>query len=142
MQTSTEIGHPEGPLSDTAIIKNAKPTPDVNHGHGGLNLLISSPVKSVKIETWMENDIKSNMASGKEPLADQKCLDSLFQNDLSSVQSCKRSAGDAMNGLQRVGEDFIDLSVKELLLTGNVRTNEGEKKNDSADIIKTSMLEI
>ena len=116
MLTSPLLGHPEGPLADTAPVKNVKPTPYTDHGHGGLNSLNSSTKESVKTEPPTENDIKSNMASGNEPLADQKCLDSLVQNDLSSVQASTKAVGD-------------------------VKTKKEEKKNDSADIIKTSMLE-
>ncbi|KAK7301030.1 hypothetical protein RJT34_11885 [Clitoria ternatea] len=106
--TSPEIGHPEGALTDTSAIKNVKPLPDTNHGHGGLNSLTSST------------------------------------NDLSSTQSCTKSAGDLLNGVQKVGQEyFIEVSTKEQLLDGigNPITH-GEKKNSSADIIKTNNVEI
>ncbi|KAK7385462.1 hypothetical protein VNO78_31183 [Psophocarpus tetragonolobus] len=35
--TTAEINHPKRPLADTSGIQNVKPTPDINHGHGGMN---------------------------------------------------------------------------------------------------------
>ncbi|XP_027332662.1 membrane protein of ER body-like protein [Abrus precatorius] len=100
--TSSEIGHPEGLLTNTSIIKNVKPTPDINNGHGEMNSLISST------------------------------------NGLSTIQSYTKSAGDAMNGMPIIGQDFTD-KAKEQLLAGNLMTNEGEEKRASVDIIKTNI---
>ncbi|KAK7321313.1 hypothetical protein VNO77_31826 [Canavalia gladiata] len=63
-------------------------------------------------------------------------------NDLSSIQSHTKSAGDVMNGALKVGQDFIDSSAKEQLLAGNLMTKGGEKKNTSVDIIKTNNVEV
>ncbi|XP_061339155.1 membrane protein of ER body-like protein [Gastrolobium bilobum] len=63
MITSPEIGHAEGSLADTALVENVKSTPDINHGNGGTSYQISSTVKSVKIESWIENGIKSHITS-------------------------------------------------------------------------------
>jgi len=68
-------------------------------------------------------------------LADRKCLDSLFQNDLLSIQSGTKGAGDLMNGVQSVVQDSIDFLAENWIIS------EGEKKNASVDIIRTGMLE-
>ncbi|XP_028200797.1 membrane protein of ER body-like protein isoform X4 [Glycine soja] len=99
--SSPEIGHSKGPLADTSDIKNVKPTSNINHGHGGMNSLMSST------------------------------------NDLSSIQSGTKGAGDLMNGVQSVVQDSIDFSAKKQLLAENWIISEGEKKNASVDIIRT-----
>ncbi|AES98434.2 hypothetical protein MtrunA17_Chr5g0428711 [Medicago truncatula] len=40
--SSSDIGHPEGTLGDADLIKNVKPTSDVNHGRERMNSTISS----------------------------------------------------------------------------------------------------
>lgn len=47
--SSTEIGHSKGPLADTSDIKNVKPTSNINHGHGGMNSLMSSTVSQYRL---------------------------------------------------------------------------------------------
>lgn len=78
------------------------------------------------------------MASRYDPLPNQKCLDSLCQNDWSTIESSTKSAGDLMNRVQ----DFIDFSQEKQLPGRNLMINKGEKKNASDDIIKKGMLEI
>ncbi|KAH1095221.1 hypothetical protein GLYMA_14G187300v4 [Glycine max] len=80
--SSTEIGHSKGPLADTSDIKNVKPTSNINHGHGGMNSLMSST------------------------------------NDLSSIQSGTKGAGDLMNGVQSVVQDSIDYASVDIIRTG------------------------
>ncbi|RDY09826.1 Membrane protein of ER body-like protein, partial [Mucuna pruriens] len=64
-------------------------------------------------------------------------------NDWSPIQSFKKSDGDLINGgVPRVGQDFVDFSVKEQLLPGNMVINEGEKNNASADIMQTDIVEV
>ncbi|XP_028200799.1 uncharacterized protein LOC114385054 isoform X6 [Glycine soja] len=104
--SSPEIGHSKGPLADTSDIKNVKPTSNINHGHGGMNSLMSST------------------------------------NDLSSIQSGTKGAGDLMNGVQSVVQDSIDFSAKKQLLAENWIISEGEKKNASVDIIRTDNAEV
>lgn len=58
--SSTEIGHSKGPLADTSDIKNVKPTSNINHGHGGMNSLISSTVSQYR--PCIENGIKFHTA--------------------------------------------------------------------------------
>ncbi|KAH1214289.1 Membrane protein of ER body-like protein [Glycine max] len=79
--SSTEIGHSKGPLADTSDIKNVKPTSNINHGHGGMNSLMSST------------------------------------NDLSSIQSGTKGAGDLMNGVQSVVQDSIDYASVDIIRT-------------------------
>ncbi|KAK7350788.1 hypothetical protein VNO77_09740 [Canavalia gladiata] len=109
------IVNPESLLANAAISKDVKPKSDIKPGHGGVDSLIPSKVKSVKIESWIENGNRSSMV-----LQDQ--------NDLSSTQSSESSSY-VMNGLQKVG--------REQLLTENVRTDVGEKKHALVDMIKT-----
>ncbi|XP_028200798.1 membrane protein of ER body-like protein isoform X5 [Glycine soja] len=80
--SSPEIGHSKGPLADTSDIKNVKPTSNINHGHGGMNSLMSST------------------------------------NDLSSIQSGTKGAGDLMNGVQSVVQDSIDYASVDIIRTG------------------------
>ncbi|KAL4365053.1 membrane protein of ER body-like protein isoform X4 [Arachis hypogaea] len=61
IQTSSVNGLPEAPVADTA--------------------------SAAKTEPWTENSIKSNTVSGNKRSTDKKLIDSLFQNDLSSVES-------------------------------------------------------
>nr|XP_025666877.1 membrane protein of ER body-like protein isoform X3 [Arachis hypogaea] len=61
IQTSSVNGLPEAPVADTA--------------------------SAAKTEPWTENSIKSNTVSRNEQSTDKKLIDSLFQNDLSSVES-------------------------------------------------------
>jgi len=75
-------------------------------------------------------------------LADQKCLDSLFQNDFSSIQSGTKGAGDLMNGVQSDVQNSVDFLAEKQLLAGNQIFGKEEKKNASVDIIRTGMLEI
>ncbi|KAG4966296.1 hypothetical protein JHK85_041271 [Glycine max] len=60
----------------------------------------------------------SKTTSRDRPLADRKCLDSLFQNDLSSIQSGTKGAGDLMNGVQSVVQDSIDYASVDIIRTG------------------------
>ncbi|QCE00824.1 hypothetical protein DEO72_LG7g2115 [Vigna unguiculata] len=89
--TSCGIGHSEDPPADTSVVTDVKPTPDINHAHGGMDSLISST------------------------------------NDLSSIQSGTKSAGDLVNGMQKVVRDTSDFSYVKQLLDGNL-ISEGEKK--------------
>ncbi|XP_027940577.1 membrane protein of ER body-like protein isoform X4 [Vigna unguiculata] len=89
--TSRGIGHSEDPPADTSVVTDVKPTPDINHAHGGMDSLISST------------------------------------NDLSSIQSGTKSAGDLVNGMQKVVRDTSDFSYVKPLLDGNL-SSEGEKK--------------
>lgn len=41
---SPEIGLPKDPPADTSVVTDVKPTPDINHAHGGMDPLISSTV--------------------------------------------------------------------------------------------------
>lgn len=67
-------------------------------------------------------------------MADQKCLDSLFQNDLSSIQSGSKSAGDLVNGVQTVMQETPDFPSVKQLLDGNF-ISEGEKKGYTKEAI-------
>ncbi|XP_019417205.1 PREDICTED: membrane protein of ER body-like protein isoform X2 [Lupinus angustifolius] len=138
MQTTKGNDHPEGPLADRAISNNVKLAPDNKPEHG-VNSPNPSSVKLVTTEAGKENDIKSRISPGGEPLDDQKRLKSSIQNNLSSIQPSTHSFSDVMNESQKVGVDFIDSSAKEPFLTENVKTDVGEKKNDSVDMIKTDM---
>ncbi|KAK7317050.1 hypothetical protein RJT34_00962 [Clitoria ternatea] len=116
--TSSAIGNPESPPANTTISMNVKLRPDTKPGHGGvLNSPIPPKVKSVKIESLIENSSKSSVALHNEAL--------VVQNDLSS---------DVINGLRKGGRDFIDLPANEQLLP------EREKSHDSVDVIKTDTL--
>lgn len=42
--TSRGIGHSEDPPADTSGVTDLKPTPNINHAHGGMDSLISSTV--------------------------------------------------------------------------------------------------
>ncbi|XP_047178884.1 membrane protein of ER body-like protein isoform X3 [Vigna umbellata] len=96
--TSRGIGHSEDPPADTSGVTDLKPTPDINHAHGGMDSLISST------------------------------------NDLSSIQSGSKSAGDLVNGVQTVMHDTPDFPSVKQLLDGNL-ISEGEKKGYTKEAI-------
>ncbi|XP_017428029.1 membrane protein of ER body-like protein isoform X8 [Vigna angularis] len=96
--TSRGIGHSEDPPADTSGVTDLKPTPDINHAHGGMDSLISST------------------------------------NDLSSMQSGSKSAGDLVNGVQTVMQDTPDFPSVKQLLDGNL-ISEGEKKGYTKEAI-------
>ncbi|CAL0319595.1 unnamed protein product [Lupinus luteus] len=137
-EAGKENGHPEGPLTDRAISNNVKLAPD-NEPEHGVNSPNPSAVKLVTTEAGKENYIKSRISSGSEPLDDQKYLKSSIQNNLPSIQPSIHSFSNVMNESEKVGVDFIDSSSKEPFLTENVKTDVGEKKNDSVDMMKTDM---
>ena len=134
MPSSTEIGHQQGPISDTNTTENGQPMSNKPE-HGGTDALISSAVKS-----HIEEHVKFNVSLGNESWADQKSLNAFSQNDSSFEQPSTQIVGDELNGVQKVGHDLIDISANEHHLIGNVRINVGEKNNDWAVIQKTGML--
>ncbi|XP_014505302.1 membrane protein of ER body-like protein isoform X2 [Vigna radiata var. radiata] len=96
--TSRGIGHSEDPPADTSGVTDLKPTPNINHAHGGMDSLISST------------------------------------NDLSSIQSGSKSAGDLVNGVQTVMQETPDFPSVKQLLDGNF-ISEGEKKGYTKEAI-------
>ncbi|KAL3034654.1 hypothetical protein AAZX31_02G206500 [Glycine max] len=58
-------------------------------------------------------------------------------NDLSSIQSGTKGAGDLMNGVQSDVQNSVDFLAEKQLLAGNQIFGKEEKKNASVDIIRT-----
>ncbi|KAL3034657.1 hypothetical protein AAZX31_02G206500 [Glycine max] len=63
-------------------------------------------------------------------------------NDLSSIQSGTKGAGDLMNGVQSDVQNSVDFLAEKQLLAGNQIFGKEEKKNASVDIIRTDNAEV
>nr|KYP72755.1 hypothetical protein KK1_005356 [Cajanus cajan] len=85
-----------------------------------------------------DSSVSKNVKTTPDINRDHEGMNSVISStNLSPIQSCTKGAGDLMNGVQKVEQDFIDFSTMEQLLHGKPMINEGEKKNASADITKT-----
>ncbi|KAH1061562.1 hypothetical protein GYH30_004844 [Glycine max] len=78
--TSLEIGPSKGPLADTSDIKNVKSTSNINHGHGGMNSLISSTNDFSSIQSGTKgagdlmNGVQSDVQNSVDFLAEKQLL--------------------------------------------------------------------
>ncbi|XP_020209610.1 uncharacterized protein LOC109794571 isoform X2 [Cajanus cajan] len=90
-----------------------------------------------------DSSVSKNVKTTPDINRDHEGMNSVISStNLSPIQSCTKGAGDLMNGVQKVEQDFIDFSTMEQLLHGKPMINEGEKKNASADITKTGNVEV